>query len=108
MASDPESAFGSIICVNEPVTIEFAEALGPLFVEVLMAPAYEDGAKEILMAKKNRRILTIDSPNNRLAPLPRKTVRKPIEVGLFKQKKPQLSIGVRPRLLLKPLQPRSK
>ena len=43
-----------------------------------MAPAYE-GAKDILMEKRNRRILTINSPNNRLSPLPRKTVRKPIE-----------------------------
>ena len=81
LASDPESAFGSIICVNEPVTMEFAEALTPLFLEVLMAPAYENGTKEVLMQKKNRRILTIDSPNDRLAPLPRKTVRKPIEGG---------------------------
>ena len=81
LASDPESAFGSIICVNEPVTMEFAHALAPLFLEVLMAPAYDEGTKEILMAKKNRRILTITSPNNRLAPLPRKTVRKPIEGG---------------------------
>ena len=81
LASDPESAFGSIICVNEPVTMEFAKALAPLFLEVLMAPAYEDGAKEVLMQKKNRRILTIKSPKNRLAPLPRKTVRKPIEGG---------------------------
>lgn len=85
LASDPESAFGSIICVNEPVTMEFAEALGTLFLEVLMAPAYEDGTKEVLMQKKNRRILTIDSPNNRLAPLPRKTVRKPIEGGWLVQ-----------------------
>ena len=81
LASDPESAFGSIICVNEPVTLEFAEALAPLFLEVLMAPAYEKVTKEILKLKKNRRILTIKSPNNRLAPLPRKTVRKPIEGG---------------------------
>lgn len=81
LASDPESAFGSIICVNEPVTIEFAEAVAPLFLEVLMAPEYQEGTKEILMAKKNRRILTITSPNNRLSPLPRKTVRKPIEGG---------------------------
>ena len=84
-ASDPESAFGSIICVNEPVTMEFAEALGTLFLEVLMAPGYEEGTKEVLMQKKNRRILTIDSPNNRLAPLPRKTVRKPIEGGWLVQ-----------------------
>ena len=45
LASDPESAFGSIICVNEPVTKEFAEALAPLFLEVLMAPAYNEGTK---------------------------------------------------------------
>ena len=85
LASDPESAFGSIICVNEPVTMEFAEALGTLFLEVPMAPGYEEGTKEVLMQKKNRRILTIDSPNNRLAPLPRKTVRKPIEGGWLVQ-----------------------
>ena len=85
LASDPESAFGSIICVNEPVTMEFAKAVGPLFLEVLMAPAYGEGTKEVLMQKKNRRILTIASPNNRLSPLPRKTVRKPIEGGWLVQ-----------------------
>ena len=85
LASDPESAFGSIICVNEPVTMEFAKAVAPLFLEVLMAPAYEEGTKEVLMQKKNRRILTIASPNNRLSSLPRKTVRKPIEGGWLVQ-----------------------
>ena len=85
LASDPESAFGSIICVNEPVTMDFATALAPLFLEVLMAPGYEEGTKEILMAKKNRRILTITSPNDRLSPLGRKTVRKPIEGGWLVQ-----------------------
>ena len=85
LASDPESAFGSVICVNEPVTMDFAKALAPLFLEVLMAPSYEEGTKQILMGKKNRRILTIESPNNRLAPLPRKTVRKPIEGGWLVQ-----------------------
>jgi phosphoribosylaminoimidazolecarboxamide formyltransferase/IMP cyclohydrolase len=85
LASDPESAFGSVICVNEPVTMDFARALAPLFLEVLMAPSYEEGTKQILMGKKNRRILTIESPNNRLAPLPRKTVRKPIEGGWLVQ-----------------------
>ena len=85
LASDPESAFGSIICVNEPVTMEFAEALAPLFLEVLMAPHYEPGTKEVIMAKKNRRVLTISSPDNRLESLNRKTVRKPIEGGWLLQ-----------------------
>jgi phosphoribosylaminoimidazolecarboxamide formyltransferase/IMP cyclohydrolase len=85
LASDPESAFGSIICVNETVTMEFAEALGGLFLEVLMAPDYAEGTKEVIMAKKNRRVLTITSPNNRLTPLSRKTIRKPIEGGWLLQ-----------------------
>ena len=85
LASDPESAFGSLVCVNESVTMELAEALAPLFLEVLMAPAYDKGTKEILMAKKNRRILTIKSPGNRLESSMRKTVRKPIEGGWLLQ-----------------------
>ena len=85
LASDPESAFGSIICFNEPLEPETARAMEPLFIEVLMAPAYDDEAKSIVMAKKNRRILTIDSPRNRLAPLERILVRKPIEGGWLVQ-----------------------
>lgn len=85
LASDPESAFGSIICFNEIVQFETADAIGDLFVEVMMAPGYTTEAKERLMAKKNRRLLTIESPNNRLAPLERELVRKPVEGGLLVQ-----------------------
>lgn len=81
LASDPESAFGSIICFNEPLQEEVAEAMSSLFVEVLIAPAYLNKAKEIVMQKKNRRILTITSPNNRLKQLERRLVRKPVEGG---------------------------
>lgn len=81
LASDPESAFGSIICFNEPLQEEVAEAMSSLFVEVLIAPAYLDEAKQIVMQKKNRRVLTIKSPNNRLNQLERRLVRKPIEGG---------------------------
>lgn len=85
LASDPESAFGSIICFNEPVEKNTAEAIGDLFVEVLMAPAFEPAAKERLTIKTNRRLLTIESPNNRLSPLKRTLVRKPIEGGMLVQ-----------------------
>ena len=50
-----------------------------------MAPAYQPEAKEILMQKGNRRILTLRSPNNRLEPLHRTLVRKPIEGGMLVQ-----------------------
>ena len=85
LASDPESAFGSIICFNEVVTLETAEAMTPLFIEVVMAPGYTQEAKSKLMEKTNRRILTIDSPNQRLAPLERNLIQKPVEGGWIVQ-----------------------
>ena len=85
LASDPESAFGSIICFNEIVEETTAKAVGDLFVEVMMAPGYTDEAKQTLMVKKNRRLLTIDSPGDRLEPLVRQLVRKPIEGGVLVQ-----------------------
>lgn len=85
LASDPESAFGSIICFNEPVQVDTAQSIGNLFVEVLMAPAFSSEAKILLMEKKNRRLLTIQSPGDRLAPLERILVRKPVEGGMLVQ-----------------------
>ena len=57
LACDPMSAFGSVIAFNRPVGIELAEALHENFVEVLMAPGYEDGALEVLQQKEAIRIL---------------------------------------------------
>ena len=85
LASDPESAFGSIICFNEIVTIETAKAMSELFIEVLIAPGYTAEAKEFIMQKGNRRLLTIESPNDRLAPLERKRILKQIEGGWIVQ-----------------------
>ncbi|MEC9204790.1 MAG: bifunctional phosphoribosylaminoimidazolecarboxamide formyltransferase/IMP cyclohydrolase, partial [Candidatus Thermoplasmatota archaeon] len=85
LASDPESAFGSIIAFNTPVTLATAEAIGDLFVEVVMAPAYDEDARAHLRSKSNRRLLTLASPGNRLAPLERTLVHKPIEGGWLMQ-----------------------
>ena len=85
LASDPESAFGSIICFNEIVTLDTAKAMADLFIEVLIAPGYAEDAKEFIMKKGNRRLLTIDSPQNRLAPLDRKRILKQIEGGWIVQ-----------------------
>ena len=85
LASDPESAFGSIICFNEIVTLDTAQAMADLFIEVLIAPGYAEDAKEFIMKKGNRRLLTIDSPQNRLAPLDRTRILKQIEGGWIVQ-----------------------
>ena len=56
-ACDPVSAFGGVIAVNRPVSRELAEQVAEIFTEVIVAPGYEDGAVEVLQAKKNIRIL---------------------------------------------------
>lgn len=57
-ACDPLSAFGGVIATNRPVSVAMAETVKDIFTEVLVAPGYEDGALEILGAKKNIRLLT--------------------------------------------------
>jgi len=56
-ACDPVSAFGGVIAVNRPVSKEMAVQVAEVFTEVIVAPAYEDGAVDVLAAKKNIRIL---------------------------------------------------
>jgi len=57
LACDPMSAFGGVIAVNRPVDRALAEALHRNFVEVLIAPGYDDYAMEILQQKEAIRIL---------------------------------------------------
>jgi phosphoribosylaminoimidazolecarboxamide formyltransferase/IMP cyclohydrolase len=56
-ACDPVSAFGGVIAVNRPVSRQMAEQVAEVFTEVIVAPDYEDGAVEVLAARKNLRIL---------------------------------------------------
>lgn len=59
---DPVSAFGGIVAVNRPVDREMADALAPVFTEVVVAPSFEPDALEILVAKKNLRLLAAPGP----------------------------------------------
>ena len=59
LATDPVSAFGSVIAVNRPLDQATAEAMGELFVECVVAPAFEPGARTALEKKKNLRLLTL-------------------------------------------------
>jgi phosphoribosylaminoimidazolecarboxamide formyltransferase / IMP cyclohydrolase len=54
---DPVSAFGGVIATNRPVSVAMAEQVAEIFTEVVVAPAYEEGADEILTGKKNIRLL---------------------------------------------------
>ncbi len=59
LACDPKSAFGGIIAANVEVTRAMVERIGVAkqFVEVLIAPSYEQEALELLQQKKNLRVL---------------------------------------------------
>jgi phosphoribosylaminoimidazolecarboxamide formyltransferase/IMP cyclohydrolase len=56
-ACDPISAYGGVIAVNGTVTVELAKQVAEIFTEVIVAPAYEPSALDLLSAKKNLRIL---------------------------------------------------
>ncbi len=57
--TDPTSAFGGIIAFNTVVDEAAAQAVAKQFVEVLIAPAYTEGALAVFKAKANTRVLRI-------------------------------------------------
>jgi len=59
LAGDPVSAFGGVIIANRVIDLVTAEEMNKIFFEVLIAPAYNDDALEVLKSKKNRILLTI-------------------------------------------------
>ena len=59
---DPVSAYGGIVAVNRPVTHAMAEALAPVFTEVLVAPGFEDDALLVLLEKRNLRVIEAERP----------------------------------------------
>ena len=59
LATDPVSAFGSVIGINREVDEAAAEEIAKLFVEAIAAPSFSEGAKARFSTKKNLRLLTV-------------------------------------------------
>lgn len=57
LAGDPVSAFGGVLISNKKIDVATAEEIHKLFCEVVIAPAYDEGALKIIKGKKNRIIL---------------------------------------------------
>ncbi len=55
--TDPESAFGGIVAFNDAVDEDLARELISMFLEVVIAPEYEERAIEVLSKKKNLRVI---------------------------------------------------
>ena len=59
-ACDPASAYGGVIATNRPVTVEMAEYVATIFTEVVVAPAFDADALEVLVKRKNLRLLVAE------------------------------------------------
>jgi phosphoribosylaminoimidazolecarboxamide formyltransferase/IMP cyclohydrolase len=59
LSSDPESAFGGVLVCNGTIDEATANAINEIFFEVLIAPAFEEAALQILKSKKNRILLQL-------------------------------------------------
>ncbi|MFI3306101.1 MAG: bifunctional phosphoribosylaminoimidazolecarboxamide formyltransferase/IMP cyclohydrolase [Rikenellaceae bacterium] len=58
--ADTVSIFGGIVATNQTVTAEVAELMKPIFLEIIMAPAFTAEALEVFASKKNLRLLQVD------------------------------------------------
>ena len=58
--ADKVSIYGGIVAMNRPLTAEVAALMKPIFLEIVMAPAFEQGALDVLASKKNLRLLEVN------------------------------------------------
>jgi phosphoribosylaminoimidazolecarboxamide formyltransferase/IMP cyclohydrolase len=59
---DEVAAYGGIVASNRKVTLAMAEAIRPVFYEIVIAPDYEPEALQLLQRKKDLRILQTELP----------------------------------------------
>jgi len=88
-ACDPESAYGGVIAVNRRVDRACAERMNGQFIEVLLAPGYDEDALEVLQGKKNVRLLELadwPEPSG-------ETEIKPVLGGLLVQERDAVTEG---------------
>ena len=56
-STDTQAPFGGIIAFNRSLDMDAAKAVNEIFTEILIAPAFEEGVLEMLMKKKDRRLV---------------------------------------------------
>jgi phosphoribosylaminoimidazolecarboxamide formyltransferase/IMP cyclohydrolase len=59
---DPESAYGSVVCVNRAVDESLAKEIVSTFVEIIAAPSFSAQALEICAQKENMRVIVLGEP----------------------------------------------
>ena len=69
-ATDPVSAFGGIIAFSQVVDEAAAKEIAEMFAEVIIAPDFTEGARQVLAAKKNLRVLRMGDAGSAASGLP--------------------------------------
>ncbi|HOM02950.1 MAG TPA: bifunctional phosphoribosylaminoimidazolecarboxamide formyltransferase/IMP cyclohydrolase [Acetivibrio sp.] len=64
--ADPVSIFGGIIAANREIDQKTAEEINKIFVEIVIAPSFTEGALNVLTQKKNIRLLQLESISEKL------------------------------------------
>ena len=64
--ADSLSAFGGIIALNRTCTVAVAEAISSIFVEIILAPSFDEDALSVLSKKKNLRVLEVGDITGRV------------------------------------------
>lgn len=62
--SDPISPFGGVIAFSQKVNLSLAKKLTAMFLEVILAPDFDDDALEEFKRKKNLRVIKVNTPLN--------------------------------------------
>jgi phosphoribosylaminoimidazolecarboxamide formyltransferase / IMP cyclohydrolase len=78
LAGDPVSAFGGVVAVTRQVDADLAAALTGIFLEVVVAPGFDDAAREALATKPNLRLVvdpTLSSDDAPPTPEPTGAIR---------------------------------
>ncbi len=57
LAADPVSAYGGVVAFTGVVNAEVAERLARIFLEIVVAPGFDAGAREILARRANLRLV---------------------------------------------------
>jgi phosphoribosylaminoimidazolecarboxamide formyltransferase/IMP cyclohydrolase len=89
-SADPESIFGGIVALNGEVTVQIAEKLKEIFLEIIIAPSFSNEALDILTTKKNLRLLAVEGLMNAE---PRRLQLKQVQGGLLLQDSNQQLLG---------------
>ena len=57
LATDSKSAYGGIVAVNRVLDMSTAEAINDIFTEVVIAPGFAEGVLDLMVKKRDRRLI---------------------------------------------------